>query len=203
MTQPLNIVVADDERDTREYLEELVGRLGHKVTAVATGRELVEQSHALRPDLIVTDIKMPDLDGIEAASVVNREGDVPVILVSAHHDAELIARTQATHIMAYLVKPVKPADVQTAIAVALARFGQYKLVRQEAATLRQALEDRKLIERAKGIVMKRGRVDEPEAFRRLQRLASDHNLKLIEIARAILTAEEVFQGKPPAREGER
>src|SRR5437899_6605963 len=102
-----------------------------------------------------------------------------VILVSAYHDAELIARAEADHIMGYLVKPIKQSDLEPVIALALRRFEQFEALRQETADLRQALEDRKVIERAKGILMKRAALDEQAAFRRLQRLASDKDLKLV------------------------
>ena len=193
MTRPLRILVAEDERDTREYLQQLLARLGHEVAGVATGRQLAEQCRAQHPDLVITDIRMPDMDGIEASEEVNRERQVPVILVSAHHDPELIVRAGADHIMAYLIKPVKQADLETALYLAMLRFDHFQKLRTEADNLRQALEDRKIVERAKGILMKRARLDEPEAFRRLQKLASDKNKKLVEVAHMILTAEEAFQ----------
>jgi response regulator NasT len=194
MTQPLRIVVADDEPDMRDYFKKILPRLGHQVVAVAqTGRELVEWCLALHPDLVITDIKMPDMDGIDAAVVLYREWPVPVILVSAYHDPELIRRAEADHIMGYLVKPIKQSDLGPVIGLALRRFEQFQALRQEAADLRQALEDRKVIERAKGILMKRATLDEQDAFRRLQRLASDKNLKLVEVARALVTAAEAVQ----------
>jgi response regulator NasT len=116
-----------------------------------------------------------------------------VILVSAHQDTNLIERADLDHIMAYLVKPIKQGDLAPSIAVAIRRFDQFKSMRQEAADLRQALADRKVIEKAKGILMKKTGLDEPEAFRRLQKLASEKNRKLVEIASTILTAEEAFQ----------
>ena len=122
---------------------------------------------------------------------------MPVILVSAFHDPELIARAEADHIMGYLVKPIKQADLQPVIALALRRFEQFEELRKEAADLRQALEDRKVIERAKGVLMKRGGLDEQDAFRRLQKLASEKSRKLIDIAQMILIAEEAVQ--PPAK----
>jgi response regulator NasT len=193
MTRPLRIAVADDERDMREYLHEVLPRLGHEVVVEAeNGRQLAEEIKRTDPDLVITDIKMPDMDGIEVSTAVNREKQVPVILVSAHHDAELLVRAGADHIMGYLVKPVKEADLKTAITVAMLRFRHFLALAKEAADLRQALEDRKLIERAKGIIMKRLRVDEEEAFRRLRKLASDRNRRLVEVAHRIVSAEEVF-----------
>jgi response regulator NasT len=191
---PLRVAVADDERDTLEFFQEALPRLGHEVVATAmTGKELVEKAKATRPDLIITDIMMPELDGIQAVEQVERERPVPAILVSAHNDAELIVRAGTDHIMAYLLKPVREADLNTAIYLAVLRFDHFQKLMKEAANLRQAMEDRKLIERAKGLLMKRGRLDEPEAFRRLQKLASDKNKKLVEVAQIILLAEEAFQ----------
>jgi response regulator NasT len=189
----LRVVVADDEPDMRDYFRKILPRLGHQVVAAAQdGRELVEQVRATKPDLVITDIKMPDMDGIDAANRIYAETPLPVILVSAYHDAELIERAEADHILGYLVKPIKQADLEPVIALAMRRFEQFQSLRQEATDLRQALEDRKLIERAKGVLMKRTSLDEPDAFRRLQKLASDRNLKLVEVARMILTAEEAF-----------
>jgi response regulator NasT len=192
-SRPLRIAVADDDRETRDYFRELLPRLGHQVAVAESGRQLIEQCRLLDPDLVITDIKMPDLDGIAAATEINRGKRVPVILVSAHHDADLLQRAGAEPVMAYLVKPVKQADVESAIRLAMLRFDQYQTLHKEAASLRQALEDRKVIERAKGAVMKRLGVDEAEAFRRIKKLASDHNRKVVEVSQRVLGAEEVFR----------
>jgi response regulator NasT len=195
MMRSLRIAVADDEPDMQDYFRTILPRLGHTVVAVAaTGKELVDLCKASRPELVITDIKMPDMDGIEAAGQIYRDGPIPVILVSAFHDAEFIRRAQADHILAYLVKPIKQSDLEPAIAIATTRFEQFQALRKEAADLKQALEDRKTIEKAKGILMKKTSLDENDAFRRLQKLASDKNKKLVEIARIILTAEEAFEG---------
>ena len=113
------------------------------------------------PDLVITDIKMPDMDGIEAAIQIYRDRPVPVILVSAFHDPELIQPCGSGPHPGYLVKPIKQADLEPAIALAMRRFEQFRNAAQEAADLRQALEDRKIIERAKGILMKKAGLDEP------------------------------------------
>jgi len=194
MNHTLRIVVADDEADMRDYFRKMLPHLGHRLVAAAeNGRDLVQLCMEKRPDLVITDIKMPDMDGIDAATEIYKSMALPVILVSAYHDAALIARAEADHIMGYLVKPIKQADLEPVIALAMRRFQQFQELRKEAADLRQALEDRKIIERAKGIVMKKVQLDEHDAFRRLQKLASDKNLKLVEISRMVLTAEEAFQ----------
>src|SRR5262245_57150638 len=194
MSRALKIVVADDELDMRDYFQQILPLLGHQVVGVArTGRELVELCVATHPDLVVTDIKMPDMDGIDAAGQIYRQAPIPVILVSAYHDPEFIRRAEADHIMAYLVKPIKQADLVPAIGIAMYRFEQFQALRKETTDLKQALEDRKVIEKAKGVLMKKAGLDEPSAFRRLQKLASDKNRKLIEIAHIILTAEEALE----------
>jgi AmiR/NasT family two-component response regulator len=193
MSTCLRIAVADDEPDMRDYYKAILPGLGHEVVTVAeSGRELVEQCRTSQPDLVISDIRMPDMDGIDAAVAINESRPVPVILVSGYHDAELIRRAEADHILAYLVKPIKQSDLVPAIALAMRRFEQFEQLRREANGYRQALEDRKIIERAKGILMKRTALDEEAAFRRLQKLASEKNLKMVELARAILTAEEVL-----------
>ncbi len=193
MTQKLRIAVADDESDMREYYQAILPRLGHVVvSAAANGRELVEHCQTHRPELVITDIKMPEMDGIDAAAAIYQNHAVPVILVSAYHDRELIERAEADHIMGYLVKPIKQADLEPVISLAMRRFEQFQTLSKEADDLRQALQDRKIIERAKGLLMKKAGLDEQNAFRRLQKLASEKNLKLVEAAKLLVAADEAF-----------
>lgn len=194
MNRCLRIAVAEDEPLMRKYLQETLTVLGHQVVLLAkTGRELVQEYLSLKPDLVITDIRMPDMDGLDAAAAIHANEMVPIIVVSGHHDAELIERAEQNHVIAYLVKPIKQENLAPAIAIAMRRFQEFQATRQEADNLRQALEDRKILERAKGILMKRTGLDEPEAFRRLQKLARDNNRKLVDIARNIVMAEEAFQ----------
>jgi response regulator NasT len=187
MTASLRIVVADDEPDVRDYYRKILPRLGHTVVAAAeTGTELVAQCRAYKPDLVITDIKMPDMDGIDAATKLYEEMAVPVILVSAYSDAKLIERAEGDHIMAYLVKPIKQTDLEPAIGLAMRRFEQFEALRREAADMRQALEDRKIIERAKGILMKETGLSESDAFRRLQRTSMEMRITMVELARRVL-----------------
>jgi response regulator NasT len=152
MSARLRIVVADDEPDMRKYFQKLLPRLGHQVLAAAsTGHELVERCRDLKPDLILTDIKMPDMDGIEAAAQICRERPVPVILVSACHDPARIERTQTDHVLGYLAKLIKSADVEPVIALAMGRFEQA-----------QALEDRKPIRWIRSGWLRREPIDHHE-----------------------------------------
>lgn len=185
---PLRIAIADDEPRMCQFLEESLVALGHDVVCVAhTGQDLVQQCHTNRPDLVVTDIKMPGMDGIDAAIALSEQGPVPIILVSAHVDDELLDRAAEHHALAYLVKPIKPADLAPAIRIAMRRFEEFQLLHQETSDLKQALADRKVIERAKGILMDWTGMKEQEAFARLQKLSKEKNRKLVEIARMIVT----------------
>lgn len=190
----LRIAIADDERDMREYLQEALPRLGHEVVAsAASGRELAEKCQSIAPDLIITDIRMPERDGIEAACDICRVKPAPTILISAYCDQELLDRLSTDHIMGYLIKPITEEELKAAIGLAMTRFQHFQALAKETSDLRQALEDRKIIEKAKGVVMKRLRVDEEDAFRRLRKVASDHNHRLVEVGRRVIVAEEVFQ----------
>jgi AmiR/NasT family two-component response regulator len=193
MSGALRIAVADDESDMRDFFEKVLPRFGHQVVAVAeNGAELVEHCRRVQPDLVITDIKMPELDGIEASCQICRDRPIPVILVSAYHDPALIARAEADHVQAYLVKPIGLADLQPAISIAVRRFTELQSLQIECKDLRQALADRKVIEQAKGLLMKLTGIDETEAFRRLQELAAERNQKLIDAAKGILSVEKAL-----------
>ena len=196
MSESLRIAVADDEADMRDWFERMLPTLGHQVVSVAeNGRELVEHCRELKPDLVITDIKMPDMDGIDAAQAICAERPLPIILVSAYHDSELVQRAEADHVLAYLVKPIGKAALGPAISLAMRRFSELAELRKEAADLRQALADRRIIEQAKGVLMKVADLDERTAFRRLQELAADKNQKLIDAAQAVLALEKAL--RPP------
>jgi AmiR/NasT family two-component response regulator len=194
MSRSLRIVIADDESDLRDYLQETLSILGHQVVGIAaTGRELIEQARTTQPDLVITDIKMPEIDGIDAADEICRNNPIPIILVSAYHDHELVSRAGESHVLAYLVKPIEQRDLETTISIVMRRFEQFQDLRREAADLRQAMEDRKIIERAKGILMQRAELSEDEAYRRLNKTARDGNHKLRDVAQSILMAEDLLR----------
>ncbi len=193
MNRTLRLAIAEDEGDVRDYLREMLVRQGHQVVVSAgNGRALVEQCLTARPDLVVADVRMPEMDGIQAARLLNEQRPTPVIFLSGHQGPELVEASSADYTMGYLVKPISEANVKTSIAVALKRFERFQALHHEADELRHALEDRKLIERAKGVVMKRLQTNEEEAFRRLRKRASDQNIKLVEVSRQVVAAEEIF-----------
>ncbi len=196
MKRNLRVAVGDDEPQVRAYLCESLVELGHDVViSVGDGRELVEKSASLHPDLVIADIRMPSMDGIDAATEICRQSPVPVILVSAYPDSDLVERAENSGVSAYLVKPITGAQLGPAIALATRRFDEMRALRQETAELRQTLEDRKVIERAKGMLMRAAGLDEKAAFSRLQRLASQKSKKLVEAARMLLAVESVFDSE--------
>jgi response regulator NasT len=194
MKRSLRIAIADDEPDMRDFLEKFLPRLGHQVIAVAeNGRQLLEQCAHAPPDLVVSDVRMPDLDGVAAAeALAAARGPIPVVLVTGYRAPDAERWAQMGHVFAYLVKPITEEHLGPAIELAIRRFEQFQTLDREVAELRRSLEDRKLIERAKGIVTRRVGLSESEAHRRLQRLARQNNRKLAELARDVLGAEETF-----------
>ena len=190
----LRIAVADDDPAILEFVRDVLEGMGHVVTAsCATGQELIDACASNPPDLVVTDVKMPGIDGIEAAAAINRRKATPAILVTSFGETDLISRALRTSVLAYLIKPIKQIDLEVAIAVAMRRFREHRAICNEAAALRQSLEERKQIERAKGVLMRRGRLGEEEAYKRLQKISTENSRKLPEIARMVISIDREFR----------
>lgn len=188
--ESLRVLIADDESLRVMSLKGQLETLGHKVVAEASnGKEAVRLAEELRPDLAILDIKMPEMDGIEAARQITATRPIPIILLTAYSERELAERAASANVSAYLMKPVSEQDLLPAIALAVSRFKEFQMLHQEVDNLREALETRKLVERAKGILMRRLNLTEEEAFRRMQRRSQNENKKLAEIAQAIITAD--------------
>jgi len=189
----LRIAIADDDADVRDFLQQFLPMLGHAVSSVATtGKELVEHCRQAPPDLIIADVKMPDMTGLEAVEAINKYAQVPTILVTGHAVPAWLEKAKDLGVMAYLVKPVTEHDLAPAIALARRHFEEVQALRKESAELRQALEERKLIERAKGAVTRRCGVNENEAYRRMRKVASNANRKMADVAAQVLASEAVF-----------
>ncbi|MDR7439159.1 MAG: response regulator [Armatimonadota bacterium] len=193
MSERLRILIADDEAIRLMTLRTQLRSLGFEVVAeAADGEEAVRLAQEREPDLAILDIKMPGLDGISAAQRILQHRPIPIVLLTAYSEVELVERALETGVFAYLVKPVTEEDLLPAILLARKRFEEFRVLQGEVQDLREALEARKLIERAKGILMKRLGISEQEAFRRMQVLSQKENRKLVEIARAIITAHGVM-----------
>jgi response regulator NasT len=191
--EPLRVLIADDESIRLLSLRRQLAALGHTVVAEAsTGEEAVALAISSRPDLAILDIKMPVMDGIEAAERITQARPIPIILLTAYSEAQLVERAAQANISAYLMKPVSEEDLLPVITLALTRFKQFQALRQEVTDLREALEARKVIEKAKGILMRRLNLTEDEAFRRLQRQSQESNRRLAQVAEAIVVADQIL-----------
>jgi two-component system, response regulator PdtaR len=196
MIKSRKICLAEDDAATRYSLEKMLQALGHNVVGVArSGEELIELCERHKPELVVTDIVMPGLDGIAVAEQLWHRFNLPVILVSAYHNQEYLNRAESDPVFGYLVKPVDEADLETAIRVAMARHFKFEQLVHETRQLRESLTARKLIERAKGILMKRSGVSAEEAERKLQALADARDKRLAEIASTIIEGDELLSSK--------
>jgi len=157
---------------------------------VGDGESAVNLARELKPDVVLMDIKMPNMDGIQAAKILTEEQIAPVVLLTAYGQKELVDKAKEAGVVGYLVKPFREADLLPAIEVALSRFGEFKTVRQEVEDLQNALETRKLVERAKGILMDTQGMDENEAFRKIQKMSMNTRKPMKEVAEAIIIAHE-------------
>ena len=183
--QPLRIVVAEDEALIRMDLVEMLAREGYQVVGeAANGEAAIALVREYKPDLALFDVKMPIKDGITAAQELR--GEVPIVMLTAFSQRELIERANDAGVMAYLVKPFTISDLIPAIEVARTRFFERALLESEVATLEGKLEARKLVERAKGLLMQRHGLTEGEAFTWIQRGAMDRRLSMVEVARELL-----------------
>ncbi len=185
------LVVIDDHARSRALVSDTVAALGGVVVAeadtAAGGIELVE---GLRPDAVVLAVGLPDRDGVEAAAEIMRRAPCPIVLLTSRAGADVARRASTSGAMAYLLKPLRPEELEPAIELAIARFAEIHQASREAASLRQALAERKLIERAKGLLMERLGVTEAEAFRVLQKTAMDRRLALAALAEAVIKAQD-------------
>lgn len=173
----------------------MLTNLGYLVVGeVGDGRSAVNLARELRPDLVIMDIKMPDMDGIEAARILTEERIAPVVLLSAYSQQDLVARAREAGVTAYLVKPIREADLAPAIEVALARFREFLEMQKQVADLQEALETRKLVDRAKGILMDRQGLTEAEAFRKIQKMSMNNRKPMKDVAWAIILAHQVGEG---------
>jgi response regulator NasT len=188
----LRIVIADDESIIRLDLKETLQRMGHQVVAEAgDGRTAVDLVRQHRPDLVILDVKMPELDGVDAAKEIAQDRLAPVLLLTAYSQQDLVRRAMDAGVFAYVVKPFTESDLLPAMGVAIARFREFSSIAEEAASLSQALETRKIVDRAKGILMDKNGLREQEAFRRIQQQSMNTRKSMREIAEAIIIASEV------------
>lgn len=181
----MRILIADDESIIRLGLKSMLQQLDHEVVAARDGREALQMARAQRPDLAILDVKMPFTDGLQVARVLARSQPMPIVLLTAYSDQALIDQAADLPIHGYLVKPVQAADLAPAMAIAVRRFADAEQLRQRAAALEAELQARKLIDRAKGVLMNAG-MNESTAYHAIQRRAREQGRTMRQIAEAIL-----------------
>jgi len=186
----MRVLIAEDEALIRMDLREMLVEEGHEVVGEARdGAEAVTLARDLRPDVVFMDVKMPGTDGITAAGVIGDEAIAPVVMVTAFSQQGYIEDAAQAGAMAYLVKPFSKRDILPAMHVAVSRFAETRALAAEVSDLSQRLETRKVVDRAKAILMAKGK-SEADAFRLLQKLAMDRRMSLREVAEAVILASE-------------
>lgn len=187
------VLVAEDNAKTRLFLKNQLELLGYNVVGlVSNGKAAVEKAAELNPNLVIMDIKMPEMDGIDAAKMISSKGPVPIILITGISSDEMASKAIDAGVFAYLVKPVTKKQLEPAIKLALARFNEFRSLKEEVNDLKDAMETRKLVERAKGILMKRCNISEEDAFKLLQTHSQKENKKMREIAEGIISASKLI-----------
>jgi AmiR/NasT family two-component response regulator len=191
----LRVLVAEDEALIRLDLREMLEEEGFDVVGeAADGEQAVSLAKELDPDLVICDIKMPKMDGIAAAALITEARIAPVVMLTAFSQRDLIERARDAGAMAYLVKPFQKRDLLPAIEMATSRFAEMRALEAEVTGLRERLEARKLIERAKGTLMTKHGLSEPEAFRWIQRAAMDNRTSMRAVAEVVLSGGEDRSG---------
>jgi response regulator NasT len=188
----LKIVVVEDDAEVRQFLRESLEKIGHEVIGeAAAGTDMVRMVLDLNPDVVVFDIHLPQLDGLKALAQIYQQKIVAAVAITADRDQDLVRRAIEEHVLAYLLKPVEAYQLGPALQVAWARFEELRKLTTENASLQQNLQNRKIIERAKGVLMKRHRWSEADAFRRLQRGAMNRRMTMIDLAQAVLNGKHI------------
>jgi two-component system, response regulator PdtaR len=196
MTERTRVIIADDESIIRMDLREMLTNLGYLVIGeVGDGRSAVNLARELRPDIVIMDIKFEGegFDGIDAARMLTEERIAPVLLLTAYSQRELVIRAREAGVVGYLVKPFREADLVPAVEVALARFAEFRTVEEQVGDLQEALETRKFVDRAKGILMDSQGLSEAEAFRRIQKMSMNTRKPMKDVAEAIILAHQTQQ----------
>ena len=185
------VIIADDESVIRADLREMLTTLGYLVVGEAgDGQSAVNSARELKPDIVIMDIKMPNMDGIEAAKILTQEKIAPVLLLTAYSQRDLVDRAREAGVVGYLVKPFREQEIGPAIDIALARFQEFRELEKQVGDLNETLETRKIVDRAKGILMDTQHLTEMEAFRKIQKMSMNTRKPMKEIAEAIILAQE-------------
>jgi AmiR/NasT family two-component response regulator len=186
------VLIIDDSLRSRGALSAALLRLGFEVTGEGdSGPDAVRLANELKPDVLFLAVGLPEMDGVSAAAQILEAHPLPIIILSSRHDPDVIQRAIEAGVMAYLVKPLREEELLPALELAVSRFEEFVALRKEKEDLRRTLEGRKVIERAKGVLMEREKISEHLAFAKIQRASMNTRRPMMEIAQAILLSEEV------------
>ncbi|MBI4798026.1 MAG: response regulator [Desulfarculus sp.] len=192
----LGVLLVEDEAVQALALEQALKDLGHRVLGLAgDGRQACELCRKVRPDLVLMDIGLPGMDGIEAARVINLERPLPVVLITAHADRRFLERARRARVHSYLLKPVEAAVLGPAMELAYHNFTRERELERQVTDLREGLRAHKVLARAQGLLMDRHHINEQQAQQRLQGMAQAQGLELAQAAQAVLTAAELLDPK--------
>lgn len=187
----LKVLLAYGETDARSALQTVLTQLGSSNVLICdSGRMLIAEALRFQPDLIITGIDLPELDGVSALLQISEHLRVPAIIITQQAALEQVERALDDHVMAYLLEPLRIDDLLPTVHLVLRRFREFQELHTEVTTLRQALDDRKVIERAKGQLMKQADLDEDAAYKRLRRVATDNRIRLVEAAEWVLDVDQ-------------
>lgn len=191
MLKKLRILLADDEALLRLDLREMLTDAGHDIVGEAgNGAEAVELARQLKPDFIIMDVKMPVMDGLTAAKLIAEEDIAPVLLLTAYSQQDIVEKAKDAGVIAYLVKPVREEQLFPAMEIAVSRFAELQQLNEELSELKESLETRKLLDRAKGILMTAHGMTEQEAYRKMQQFSMAKRISLKQLAESIIAAAE-------------
>lgn len=190
----MKVLIADDERKVASSLQEMLEQMGHNVVGmVEDGHRAIEACRRYLPDVVLMDIEMPGLDGLSAAHQIARDPGTPILILTAHGEPELVEAAIEEGAIQYLLKPVTGPALNAALMMALARSREIKELKERSEALEATLRDRKIIEKAKGILMSRRHLTEAEAFRFLQRQSQDRRMPMVKLAESIVQANDIFE----------
>lgn len=194
MMQKLRILLADDEALIRLDLREMLTEAGHEIVGeAANGQEAVQLAQKLHPDIVIMDVKMPVMDGLTAAQQITEDEIAPVLLLTAYSQKDIVARATEAGVIAYLVKPVREQQLFPAVEVAVSRFRAWQELGRELDELKESLATRKLVDRAKGILMTAHKMTEQEAYRKMQQFSMAKRISLKKLAEEIIAADEKYR----------
>ncbi len=192
----LRLLIADDDTLVSSGLAAMLRNIGHTVVDCAcSGREAVEKAGRLSPDLVIMDIKMDDMDGLEASKRILEQQPLPIVILTAFSEAEFIELADDIGVSGYMVKPFTQSDLQPALTLARSRFKQLQALKREVGDLKEMIRTRKLVEQAKGLLMEKEGITEADAFRRIQQMSRNQNIAMAKLAEAIIMTSRVMSGR--------